>query len=82
VKEIQGKDTAENGSTYRLNDDKSAYSTHCRYTYWCAHLFYITSLLIYILGVFNTFGFFQYAIFDIVLLYSPLYRVRKAFTKK
>jgi hypothetical protein len=43
---------------------------------------YITSLLIYILGVFNTFGFFQYAIFDIVLLYPPLHRIRKALTKR
>jgi len=68
VKEVQGNDTAENGSTYRLNGDKS---THRRYSYWRTHLFYITSLLVYILGVFNTFGFFRYAIFDIVLLYPP-----------
>jgi hypothetical protein len=78
VKEVQGNDTAENGSTYRLNGDKS---THCRYSYWRAHIFFITSLLVYILGVFNTFGFFHYAIFEIVLLCSPLYRIRKALTK-
>jgi hypothetical protein len=78
VKEVQGKDTAENGSTYRLNGDKSSYSTHCRYTYWCAHLFYITPLLTYILGLFNTFGFFLSVIFEIVLLYSSIYRIKQS----
>ena len=80
VEEVQYEDAPENSGAYNLaHGYRLGYycPTHCRcsYTYWCTHIFYITSLIIYIFNIFKTFGFYLFLNY---VLFNPLHQI---FTK-